>query len=255
MIKKLCIASTLAASLFSSAALAEGVTLIPRFESGFSSYSLKFNGQVPLDASGNSLQASAQLGDSIFVYRVGLTFAFEAIYVDLMGSGTADFTDVQIIPEFDAIEKWSGDRQEINVTLGYQLFDAGSVFVGYRDGRLEADGQFNSTFTFESDGFYVGMNYGIPITDSGALSFNVAYAFLDAELDQTLFGSAFDTAGGNGNGLKFGLAWQDFLSDTVRYTISLDQYRYKTDADSASGIDIEMTEKESAIRIGISKAF
>ncbi|MBZ9613431.1 hypothetical protein [Rheinheimera maricola] len=255
MNNKLWFAGACLTSVFTSTVCAEDVAIIPRAEAGFSSYSLKFDGIVPLDASGNALQVSSQLGDNVFIYRGGLTIAYADFYLDILGSVSSDFSDIQLIPEFDALEKWTGDREEINITVGYQLFESGSVFAGYRSGELKADGQLNSNFAFKSDGFYVGANYGIPVTDTGVISFNIAYALLDASLSETLFGSMLPSADGDGNGLKYGVAWQAFLSDTVRYSISIDQYRYQTDLASNAGIDVKMTEKESAIRLGVSRVF
>ncbi|MCW8090300.1 hypothetical protein [Alteromonas sp. ASW11-130] len=245
----------------SSPAIADEMLFIPRLEAGFAAYDLGFNGVVPLNPQGDVLRTDDSVGSNVFMYRVGATFVYNDFYIDLMGSDSSDFNDVQVIPEFNDIpgvtpvEKWTGDRKELNITVGYQLFETGSIFVGFRDGKLDAIGRQNSNFSYESDGFFAGINYGFPITDTGIIAVNFAYVFVDASLDETLIGVKIPTSDGDGDGVKFGVSWIDSISDTVRYTISVDQYRYVTDLTSRTGIDVQMTEKESAIRIGLSKAF
>ena len=241
--------------LLASTVQASEFVFIPRVEAGFSSYSLEFDGQVPVDSLQTTLDIDTEFSGSLFVYRLGATLAYGDFYLDVWGSDSGDLSDVQIFPEFDAIEKWTGSRTEFNATIGYQLFETGSIFVGYRDGESEGDGQINSKFKFKSDGYFVGLNYGFAVGESSVVSLNLAYAFLDASLDETIFGLELDRADGDGDGFKYGVAWVTYPSDTVSFSLSIDRFVYTTDIDSSSGIDVEMTEEESAIRVGISKVF
>lgn len=249
------IASLLAFSVMVSPfAAAESILVQPRVEAGFSNYQLEFDGTVPVNEQ-FTLQANNKISSTVFVHRIAVTFAYDAFYLDVLASKTSDVTGSQLISEISAIENWTGGREEVNLTLGYQAFDSGSVFIGYRDGSIEADGQVNSSFSYESDGVYIGANYGFLITDSGAISLNIAYAFLNSELEETLFGTTVPFASGDGNGLKFGIAWHDSLSESLKYSISIDRYSYETDIESDVGADVNIKESESTIRLGLSYSF
>lgn len=244
--------------LVSSVATAQSVVIAPRAEVGFTSYSLEFNGTFAIPALGGlEAPANAQLGGTLFTQRAGVTAIFGDFYIDGLISATSDLSDTQIVEGLGEplVEDWTGSRDEYNITLGYALFDAGSVFIGYRDGEIEGDGQLNSVFSYETDGFYLGATYGFALTESGSLGLNIAFAQLDSTLKETLFGLPLPDAQGDGNGLKFGITWQDFLSDNVRYSVSFDQYRYQTNVELDDLVDVEMTEEEQSIRVGLTYFF
>ncbi len=248
--KKLVALST---ALLVSSSIADEITIIPSMEYGQTHYSLGFKGDFPLPV--GITEVDNKFSESGSVYKFNLTFAYGKMYLDLSSSVTADMQFVQVVPEVPAVESWGGDRQEYTVTAGYSLFESGSVFIGYRKGKLNSKGIANSTFLFESDGPFVGANYGIIANEDGVLAVNIAYADLEASLEETIFGFPIPATGGDGDGLKAGISWRAELTENWRYSVSVDRYRYSTNLTNQFGVNSEMVEEESTIKVGISTSF
>ncbi|GGF53493.1 hypothetical protein [Alteromonas lipolytica] len=249
----------LSTALFVSGSLADGITIIPSMEFGQTHYSLGFKGDFPLPV--GITEVDNQFSESGSVYKFNLTFAYNKIYLDLSSSVTADMQFVQVVPEVPAIESWAGDRKEYTVTAGYSIFESGSVFIGYRKGKLQSkglaptNGLAQSTFLFESDGPFIGANYGIIANEDGVLAVNIAYADLEASLEETIFGFPIPATGGDGDGLKAGISWRAELTDNLRYSVSVDRYQYTTNLSNQLGVNSKMVEEESTIKVGISSSF
>jgi len=239
--------------LLSSYVGAEEVYFIPRLEVGFTNYSLSFNGTFPLPT-GISNQSNKFTGTSFFS-RIGFSISYNNLFIDISKSDFESLSDVQLIPELNLVEKWTGERQESNIALGYRFFETGSFFVGYRSSEISASGAINSSLKYVSNGPFVGMNYGIPIEDTGLLAFNAAYAFLDTDFDESIFGFTIPTATGDGEGIKYGISYQGFLTEDMGYSLAVDRYRYKNRVRNNVGVDSKMIEKESILKVGLTYIF
>ena len=224
--------------------------ITPRVEVGPLNYNLEFSGALPV-AGGQIVNLSNTFNADVYALRLGLTGSWRNIYVDAYYQQTTEGDDVQTLAQFGYIEKWQGDIEESNYTIGYSFLGGAAVFAGYRDLQLTADGNLGSEYQFEHDGYFMGASYAWPLTDRGALSFTLGYAWLDADLDETLVGIHVPGSG-DGDGFKIGVGWRSYINDVVGYSVNADYYEYEYDIENANlGIDAEMTEKQAAIRIGL----
>jgi hypothetical protein len=84
------------------------------------------------------------------------------------------------------------------------------------------------------------------------MTFGVGYAWLDAELDENLFGLRFPFDNGDGSGFKLGLTWRDLFNEHVGYTVGIEYFKYEYDMDVegvSKSLDIE--EELASITIGL----
>ena len=245
------------ATCFSPVVADAEITIIPRAEVGYNSYQLEFDGEIPTPT-GNGVQIiniSNSFNMNLASLRLGGSLAWNKLYMDAYYQGTTDASDTQTYPILNVTEKWTGSREEYNFTLGYSIIDGGSVFGGYRFSETTADGSIASDYSFEHEGYFIGASYGWLLTDTGALSINAAYAWLDVTLNENLLGFPLK-ADGDGTGVKLGVKWNDRINKEVGYSISVDWFNYDYDITTVgSGAQASMKEKEATIRLGIDYRF
>ncbi len=209
---------------------AQAETLVrPRVGVGFTSYSLDlpYSGETAFDASYMNTQ-------------VGVTFASDAFYVDVMtgSSGSADY-------EEDATgEEGDFDRDDFAVTVGFAL-DEFSLFVGWRDGETSftPDNPFNSQAgykqTFEASGPFFGISASSPSGD-GVFSYNVAMALLEATLtdNDTVF-IPYDAESDLSFGFSAGIGYTTFVGEngSLAFKGSYVNYSYSEWEDDNYNID------------------
>lgn len=241
----------------SASALAQPDTeflIQPYAEIGISDASLNFSGNVTFgdftDKIDNDFHFSATM------MKAGLAVSWGDLYANVHYRTTTDDSDVQILTGSDPI-KWTGNREESGVAVGYKLFPEASVFMGYRTSQWDVSGQPTSTATFEDDGFFIGGSYAINITETGSLTFSVAHAWLDGDIDETVqvFGLPFPlSASGDGTGLKFGVAWRAFLNNHWGYSVAAERFDFEFDMKGDNNT-LDLEENDTTISIGLFYVF
>lgn len=169
----------------------------------------------------------------------GATLVKDTYYLDLLyqqslkEEDTFEFSDPSSGVDFK--ETFEGDRKDYAITLGKKILDQrGGVYIGYKVGKSEADGDQGEHLLFKEKGFFIGGNYGVPISDYGVLSFNLAYAVLEGELKEDVNDANFpgvavplDTdATSDAKGLSYGISWSSSITDNFSYSLGLDVRKY-----------------------------
>lgn len=241
--------------IFSLTTFAE-VAFIPRVEMGQAEYSIDFSGLIPLP------DGTVQYDRNYFsldplVFRLGGTLSYEKYFFDVYYQTSSEDTSVQLFPRFGVIESWRAKKNDYNLAIGMAAVRNLYLFGGYRDLKQTADGAQNSEYEFRHSGFFIGGSYAWNLTDTGSLSVNLGYAWLEADISESLFGIKVPSASGkNGNGIKYGVIWRDQLSETISYSLSFDSYRYDHHLlNREQGVDVDIQEEETSVRIGISRLF
>ncbi len=147
----------------------------------------------------------------------------------------AKLNDTVNVGDKDAVAR--ADRV---LTLGYFVNDTVSVFGGYLTGKTEDQYSFPTQYnesgvtTFSEKGPFFGMNYSF-ILPLGALSINVAYAFLNGEYAMAYsndLASGKETYTGDTSGLSFGAKFVGQFSPSANYYIGGKVNSFKFDSDA-----------------------
>ena len=149
---------------------------------------------------------------------------------------TFSLQDADISEEEDSGQ---ASRDDLDLTLGYQINKHWSIFAGFKDG--ETDMLFVSREdqdegisvpvkeSYEQKGPYVGGSYSWDFDKAGRLGISVAYAKLDAnnnfgintdddEIDEELeFDDIAGQAKGDTSGFSYGLSWTMPLSGNLLF--------------------------------------
>ncbi len=181
-----------------------------------------------------NLSFPEKLDQDVSFPSTNLTLAAALKRWQLSLNHTLSLQDAEISEEED-----TGDasREDIDLTLGYQISEHWSLFTGYKQG--DTDIQFMSRSgsdegrsefvneSYEQSGIYVGASYAWKFEKAGRLSISLAYAKLDAE---NTFGIntdeeeaneelEFDDVGGqvsgDTEGLSYGISWTMPLSGNL----------------------------------------
>lgn len=140
--------------------------------------------------------------------------------------------------------------------MGWTVVENAFLFIGYRNHKQTAKGARNSDYKFTHNDYFIGSSYGWRLTETGYLSANIGYVWLNAEIKEKIF--ALDVAGasGSGRGAKFGLVWREILSKYVFYSLSFDSYRFDHQLENRqAGVVVNVQEEEISLRIGLSRLF
>jgi len=227
------------------------VSMNPRIEVGYQDYELETKAQI----FGTKAKDKYQINPAII--RLGLTAAWNRVYLDGYYQTTNNDSDTVDFAEFNYSEIIDGDRSEYTASLGYTVFDPFAIFLGYRHAKAKGSGTLGADYDFKSDAFFVGSTYSWQVSDTGVLSFNIAYADVydaDQNLDSSLV--TVDLSG-DGNGLKTGVSWRGALSDKLSFSLAADWYKYDYDLDSTTNTSqsADVEETEITYRIGLVYAF
>ncbi len=78
-------------------------------------------------------------------------------------------------------------RQDIDLTLGYNLTDSLTIFAGYKDSETDLslslrddDGPSRKEF-YKKDGLFIGASYSFDLDDAGSLTVTAGYSDLDTD--------------------------------------------------------------------------
>lgn len=142
------------------------------------------------------------------------------------------------------------DRDDWSVTGGYALTEGISIFAGWKFGEttqespapVENGAPPGFKQTYEEEGPFVGVSYGIPISDFAQLAFSVAYADLDAEYKSSAqFGTPStptstnnpmlgpETYSGDATGFSYSVRWSGALTDSLDYFLTAKFQKYELD--------------------------
>jgi len=205
--------------------------------------------------------------------RLFLTFKYETDLADASVTtkeNTAGFLAYQLNIPGGSTEV---EREDMSLTLGYNVWKSLNIFVGYMKGKTELtpdagcgfsapdsgclDAGFNPTpsarlnlaldhqysgltnyqQTYEEEGPYIGLSYAWQIADIGSLSFSAAYAKMDGEYQDNYAAIANENFKytGDSTGTSFGLTWTAPLGESSNYFIDIRKQKYDMDADDDNG--------------------
>ncbi|ARN76059.1 hypothetical protein [Oceanicoccus sagamiensis] len=245
---------------FSKSAISEGnISVIPFVEAGYDHYTLELSGDIPLPE-GGFVKGSNEYVFDFPTIRAGLVVSSEKwsgnIYVRKTGEAKdiLDFDEVPGAP----IVNWTGERDDSGATLSYKFDAPFSIFAGYREASTTGTGSFNSAYDFTNDGYFLGLDYMMSITDSGGLTLSYAYTWLDVELSQKVAFFTLPNLFGDGDGIKLSVVWSDLLSERWGYTIRMEYFDYEFDLDpknDSEGGAVTMTETETMYNLGLFYVF
>jgi len=222
---RVCWLGGLSALATGSNALAEDWVLVPREVTGYMNYQLS---TPPAVVDGEEILPSNTFEADLFLIGVGLTAFHDRFYFDAFAQGTDQGSDVLEIG--DNTERFKGDRVEHALTVGYQVTDYLSAYVGYRAAKTDFEGSAGGRSRFDEEGFFLGGVAGWPIRDYGVLSFNLALANLDGDIrfHTNVAGVPISSdAVSETNGLSYGLGWHGELGRGFSYSLAVDGYQYE----------------------------
>ena len=178
----------------------------------------------------------------------GLTLAATRNRWQLSLNGTWSLQDADVSEEEDVGD---ASRQDIDLTLGYQINSNWSAFAGYKSGETKIDyisrededeGIINPlSESYEQEGPYVGGAYSWQFENAGRLTVSLAYAFLDAtnefrantDDDEPGEDPEFDDltgrVTGDTNGFSYGLTWTMPLSGNLLFQSRFKYNDYQQD--------------------------
>lgn len=125
-------------------------------------------------------------------------------------------------------------RSDIDFTVGYYIGSGFSAFAGYKRGEFDvnivagnASLDPNMRVRFIDSGPFVGVNYKIDLAKS-SLSFVIAYAEMDGEIDVTVPGLRASTTGDT-TGVSYTVSWSLPVTESTNLVTALNIIRYKFD--------------------------
>ncbi len=236
------------------------LVFVPYAEAGIVDYSLGFEGSIPLPGAGQEVfETSNEFNFTLSMLKLGLAASWGDFYANVHLRTTTEGSDVQVtdlelIPGAQSI-KWSGDRVEYGLAVGYDVSEAISIFGGYRDSETSGDGAPDSSYSFEHDGYFLGASYFVDLTDTGGLTFSAGYAWLDASLEETVVNFQFPTSTGDGSGGKLAVNWRDLFNERWGYTVAVEYFDYEYDLSARGGLKFDMEEREALFSVGLFYVF
>ena len=230
------------------------------------------------------LIAGLQVGYTTFEFKSKLdqTLTFPTTNVTLAATlnrwqlslnGGFTLIDADVSEEED-----TGDasRDDLDLTLAYQINDRWSVFAGYKDGSTDIDFKAREpnalgiiarqSEAYEQRGPYLGASYTVRFERAGALSFSAAYADLRARnrflpnTDEPEDGEPLefdDLAGrvtGDTTGLSYALTWTIPLAGSMLFQTRLRLNDYQQDI-RFGGQSFDVDETLTSLHVGLAYVF
>ena len=272
------LAPLLAACLFApGTASALDFNVQPRINTGLMYYDFTQDPFAELQVQGATFTPSTatteySVSDLMPLVGGGATVFTGRFYLDVYAqkafAGSDDAAQGFISPAaggFTVLEQFDSDwdREEYSVSFGYRITDNLALYTGYRlsDTEFEQEGGIiqtglpalpreldaNRTRDFEQDGPFIGGTYGFRIGDTGTIGLNLAIAFVEGDIEDTLelrfggedVGNRFENDfTGDTLGTTIGLSWTAPLPiyQGFNYSIGLDGYQYSFEADEDANI-------------------
>ncbi len=196
--------------------------------------------------------------------------AYERFNLALNVSGSMSDADV-------SEEDFTGDasRRDYDLTVGYQLNENISVFLGYKSGKTDLDvlgrdedEPYSDSEYYEQSGPFVGINFGWRPTENGKLDVSLAYADLDAEnrffadndgQDEDEEAPEFDDISGRNSGSSDGyslsISWTMPLTGNLLFRTKFRHNSYEQDIRVDGQTFNGITEESSMLLVGILGVF
>jgi len=271
----ICLAS-LAALIQIPAATAgdDEVTFIPSI--GYQHKRLKFEQEY--NTVGGS--GTADFDVELPTINASLTAGYRRIFVTAkyeksLGDTTTEANEVQPTTSSYYLNIPGGltsvDREDMSLTVGYNVISALNIFVGYMKGKTSLKPEIGCVFvapestcdtntnpaglsnlaflhnyfgatsayeqTYEEEGPYIGLSYAWQIAEAGSLSFSAAYAKMDGEYRDNYAAVANEDFKytGDSTGTSYGLTWTAPLGENSNYFIDVRKQKYDMDAEDDNG--------------------
>lgn len=190
--------------------------------------------------------------------KAGVVVSWGKLYANAYYRDNGEGSDTLPLPD-GSLSRITGKRKEGGAAIGYRLTPEMAVFVGYRSSEAEISGQPAGGIITDDNGYSLGGSYQLNITDSGSLNFSLGYAWLDIDFDGSvpIFGVPIELAGaGDGSGLKFAVAWRDFLNEDWGYALVVERFDYKFDGKGElGGSDFDIENGDTTISLGLFYVF
>ena len=167
----------------------------------------------------------------------------------------------------------TAEREDFDLTIGYQANDYLSAFVGYKSGktnldRLSRDESPASSYEYyKQAGLFAGINIGRSFENAGKLDFSIAYAALDAdnlfaqdgdgvEAGETReFDDIDGKSSGSSSGYSINLGWTMPMSGNLLFRSKLKHNSYQQDI-RFDGQDFNgIREKSNMLIVGVIGVF
>lgn len=221
------------------------VSFTPRATLAFSAYTFTQTeraGALPNSINGGTFPEVKF--DVVFqILGIGGTFFSNGYYLDLAASRSADEEDSFKFTPMNFEETFKGDRSDTSITFGRKILDnRGAVYIGYKTGTSQADGDQGQSLEFEERGFFIGGNYNWPVLESSVITVNLAYARLDGDLTEKVTNPGFIqitqnnglppldiNASSDTTGLSYSIGFASRLTDTLSYSLSYEIKSYTFD--------------------------
>lgn len=163
-------------------------------------------------------------------------------------------------------------RNDLDLTLGYQVNKNWSVFAGYKDGETEInftsrEDDIASRDIYAQRGPYIGSGYSWKFERAGSLNLSLAYAYLDAtnnfrantddddEEEALEFDDLTGTVTGISSGLSYAAAWTMPLSSNLLFQSKLKINDYQQDI-THDNIEYEdINETFTRLSVGLAYVF
>jgi len=204
----------------------------------------------------------------------GLTFAATRNRWQLALNGTWSLQDADVSEEEDVGD---ASRQDIDLTLGYQINSNWSTFVGYKSGETKIDyiSRENEDVgiivplreSYKQEGPYVGGAYTWRFEKAGSLTVSLGYAFLNAtnvfrantDDDEPEGVPEFDDltgrVTGNTNGFSYGLTWSMPLSGNLLFQTKFKMNDYQQDITFEGNNYNNIDETYTSLMVGLAYVF
>ncbi len=232
-------------------AQASEITFTPRISLSLTSY--KFTQSERIGALANTGINGNDFPEISFevtfkTLGIGGTFFKDGYYLDLSLQKSAEEEDSFTLddPVFSEPfkETFKGDRQDNAITLGKKILDnKGAIYIGYKTGKSEAEGNQGQHLSFQEKGPFIGANFGWVVAKSSMFIVNIAYADLEGDLREEVTNPLFVSGSGpsdiavpldidansDSKGLSYGVSWASRISKAVSYSVSLDAKKYTFD--------------------------
>jgi hypothetical protein len=215
------------------------VSFIPRAGIGYTYYSFEWGEHKPTDPESTLVDVDVNL----LTGTLGGTFTVDNFYFDAYLQKSTTGSDEYQLANRNTPHDWDVDIFDYSLTMGYNVWRSLAVYGGWKGHQTDLDGsRIGETwqdYEFNSEGWFTGLSYGIPIGENNLLSFNAAYAWLEADMKgHQIFSAETDTGwpagtnrefkadNGDATGITLGASWKGYLTDALSYTASVDWYAY-----------------------------
>lgn len=223
----------------STSALSAEIAFTPRASLSFSQYDFAQSERPgALTGSGLSTNDFPEVTFNVTFKLIGLggTFSKEHYYLDIFTQQSSEEEDSFSFPPANFKETFKGTRSDFSITFGKKILEnLGAIYIGYKKGESEADGNQGQSLTFKESGIFIGANYAWRVA-KGALVFNIAYANLNGDLNEKVTNAGLVAlpisapldinATSDAQGVSYGLSYSANLSKNLNYSIGIDSQKY-----------------------------